>query len=148
VVQPTPLTGSASLSDAGLLILSSSMRILHINGRARAFMALFGEAHDLWPHLAPESLPAILTEFCGNVFAELRRQAGSLEWAEFELRRVCHMVTPALLLRGFGVPSMDGQEPRMILTLQPCAPSMSLAMSQNQSDMPANTPTDLGHSGR
>ena len=122
---------SDTTSDAGLLVLSSSMRILHINDRARTLLALFGEAYELWPNLTSEAMPAILTEFCGHVFAELRRQSGSHEWTEFEMRRVCHMVTPALLLRGFGMPSIAGQESRMILTLQPCTPVSSISASQN-----------------
>lgn len=126
------------------MILSSSMRILHMNGKARTLMALFGEAHELWPHLSPESLPAILTEFCGGLLAELRRHAGGHRWAEVEMRRVCHMVTPALLLRGFGMPGSDGQEPRMILTLQLCSPSADQMIRENRSNGSATAPTDLG----
>jgi hypothetical protein len=105
-------------------------------------MALFGEAHELWPHLSPESMPAILTEFCGDVFTELQRQAGSHKWAEFEMRRICHMVTPSLLLRGFGMPSEDGREPRMVLTLQPCFSSSVLTLLQNRPDVPNTASTN------
>jgi hypothetical protein len=146
LAQQGALPDPASRPDAGLMILSSSMRILHINGRARALMTLFGEAHQLWPHLSPESMPAILTEFCGNVFAELRRLAGSEKWAELELHRVCHMVSPALLLRGFGMPGTDAREPRMILTLQPCSPSADRTMLQNRALGPASASTDVGRS--
>ena len=103
----------------GVIVISSSGRMLHMNGRARVLMALFGEMHELWPHLAPESLPSILSEFCSEVFARLRSHAERTARAQFEVRRVCHMVTPPLLLRGFGVSPLSHQEPRMILTLQP-----------------------------
>ena len=132
--------------DTGLMVLSSSMRILHMNHRARSLMAQFGEAHELWPHLSPESMPAILIEFCGEVLAQLQRQAGNHEWAEFEMCRICHMLTPALLLRGFGVPSTDGRTPRMILTLQPCVPSSDPAMLRNRPDASTSASPDLGHS--
>lgn len=102
------------------MVLTSSMRILHMNAQARALMAHFGIACDFCPHLSPESLPAILTEFCDHVLSELRRKADNQEWTALEMRRVCHMVTPALLLRGFGVPDTEGRDPRMILILQPC----------------------------
>lgn len=125
------------------MVLSSSMRILHINHRARSLMALFGEAHEFWPHLSPESMPAIVIEFCGDVFAQLQRQAGSHEWTEFEMRRVCHMVTPALLLRGFGMPSTNGRAPRMILTLQPCFPSSDPEMLRNRPDASTSASPDL-----
>jgi len=133
---------SPAPSDTGLLVLSSSMRILHINDRARTLMARFGEAFELWPHLSPESIPAILSEFCGNVFAELAHQAPNGKWAEFELRRVCYMVNPAILIRGFGMPSMHGQEPRMILTLQPYASSID-AMVPPQPGRSATRPPDF-----
>ena len=107
-------------SDAGMMVLSSSLHILHMNGQARALMANLGVACELWPHLSPESMPAILIEFCSHVLSELRRQSGSQQWTALEMRRVCHMVTPALLIRGFGMPETDGRDPRMILILQPC----------------------------
>ena len=112
--------GSMKPTDAGMMVLSSSLRILHMNGQARILMARLGVACELWPHLSSESMPAILTEFCSHVLSELCRQAGSQQWAALEMRRVCHMVTPALLLRGFGMPETDGRDPRMILILQPC----------------------------
>jgi hypothetical protein len=114
------LSGSFTLLNAGMMVLSSSMHILHMNGQARALMASFGAAHELWPHLSPESMPAIITEFCDNVLAELRRRADNQQSTALDMRRVCHMVTPALLLRGFGMPHADGQDPRMILILQLC----------------------------
>jgi len=142
IFQKAPLLVYGPSSDAGLVVLSSSIRILHINSRARALMALFGEAHELWPHLSPESMPAILTEFCGDVFTELLRQAGSHAWAEFEMRRICHMVTPSLLLRGFAIPSQDGREPRMVLTLQPCFSSSDLTILQSRQDVPNTASTN------
>lgn len=137
---------SATSPDTGLMVLSSSLRILHINGPARSLMALFGEAHELWPYLSPESMPAILIEFCGSLLTELRRQADSQEWAEFEMRRVCHMVTPPLLLRGFGMPAMDGREPRMILTLQPCSSSPDLTMLRSRPPARTTSAADVGRS--
>ena len=73
--------GSMKLPDAGMMVLSSSLRILHMNGQARVLMARLGVACELWPHLSPESMPAILTEFCSHVLSELCRQADSQQWA-------------------------------------------------------------------
>lgn len=122
-------TSLVAYYEAGVIVLSSSGRMLHMNGQARTLMALFGEAHELWPHLAPESLPSILTEFCREVFAQLYSRIEGKDWAQLEVRRVCYMVTPPLLLRGFGVPHLSQQEPRMILTLQP-APLAAAALLQ------------------
>lgn len=140
-LQPASPLCVAAFSDAGVMVLSSSMRILHINGQAQELMGLFGEAHGFLPHLSPESMPAILTEFCGKILAELDRGGDHRNWTEFETCRVCHMVTPALLLRGFGIPAEDGREHRMILTLQPCHPSTGLPERQEVPDS-SNTFSD------
>ena len=90
-----------------------------MNGPARALMALFGTSHTLWPQMAPESMPLILTEFCYDVLAQLQRRIEAEDWAQFEMRRICHMVTPPLLLTGFGVQNSTNSEIRIILTLNP-----------------------------
>ncbi len=69
--------------------------------------------------MAPESMPSIITEFCLDVLAQLRRRIEAQDWTQFEIRRICHMVTPSLLLTGFGVPSASNSEIRVILTLTP-----------------------------
>ena len=105
--------------ESGMIVFSSSARILHMNAPARALMALFGASHERWPQLAPESMPSILTECCLDVLAQLRRRTETQDWAQFEIRRICYMVTPPLLLTGFGVPSSSNREIRVIVTLMP-----------------------------
>jgi predicted DCC family thiol-disulfide oxidoreductase YuxK len=73
-----------------MIVFSSSARILHMNGPARALMALFGTSHELWPQMAPESMPSILTEFCYDVLAQLQRRIEAQDWTQFEMRRICH----------------------------------------------------------
>jgi hypothetical protein len=106
-----------SSPDSGMIVFSSSARILHMNGPARALMALFGKSHEFWPQMASESMPSILTEFCHEVLAQLHRRIEARDWAQFEIRRICYMVTPSLLLTGFGVPNSTNRELRVILTL-------------------------------
>ena len=128
-----------SSPDSGMIVFSSSARILHMNGPARALMALFGKSHELWPQMAPESMPSILTEFCYDVLAQLQRRIGARDWAQFEMRRICHMVTPSLLLTGFGVPNSITHELRVILTLNPL-PSTPCAAADSGHFHP---PTDV-----
>jgi hypothetical protein len=90
-----------------------------MNGPARTLMSLFGTSHEQWPQMAPESMPSIITEFCLDVLAQLRRRIEAQDWTQFEIRRICHMVTPSLLLTGFGVPSASNSEIRVVLTLTP-----------------------------
>jgi hypothetical protein len=111
-----------SSPESGLIVCSSSARILHINGPARALMALFGTSYEFWPQMAPQSLPSIVREFCYEVLSHLQRRVHAQDWAQFEMRRICHMTAPSLLLRGFGVPTTTNREIRIILTLNslPC----------------------------
>lgn len=123
-LSPTP--GQFASYDSGVILLSAPTRILHMNGQARALMALFGDAHGLWPNLAPESMPTILVEFCHEILVELERRTQGGKWEQFEMHRVCHMTSPPLLLRGFGIPVSADREPRMILLLQPHSSFSSL----------------------
>jgi hypothetical protein len=123
--------------DSGMIVFSSSARILHMNGSARALMALFGTSHDLWLQMAPESMPSILTEFCGDVLVQLRHRVEAQDWAQFEMRRICHMVTPALLLTGFGVPNATNREIRVILTLTPLSSMPGAAENSCHPQSPA-----------
>lgn len=137
---PQPLLSSP---DSGMIVFSSSARILHMNGPARALMALFGTSHECWPQMAPESMPAILTELCYDVLAQLQRRVEAKDWAQFEIRRTCHMVTPSLLLTGFGVPNSTNHELRIILTLDPLLSSPHATSSPMHLQPSAPTPTDL-----
>lgn len=127
-----------SSPDSGMIVFSSSARILHMNGPARTLMALFGTSYERWPQMAPESMPSILTEFCYDVLAQLRRRIEAQDWAQFEMHRICHMVTPSLLLTGFGVPNSTDHELRIILTLSPI-PSLPYPAANSQYlHVPAN----------
>ena len=127
-----------SSPDSGMIVFSSSARILHMNEPARALMALFGKSHELWPQMAPESMPSILTEFCYDVLAQLQLRIEAQDWAQFEMRRICHMVTPALLLTGFGVPSSTDGEIRVILTLAPLPSTPCATVDSSHLDQPAD----------
>jgi hypothetical protein len=88
--------------------------------------------------MAPESMPLILTEFCYDVLAQLQRRIEAEDWAQFEMRRICHMVTPSLLLTGFGVQNSTNREIRIILTLNPL-PSTPYAADHS---LPLHLPAD------
>jgi len=121
-----------------MIVLSSSARILHMNGPARALMVLFGKSHELWPQMTHESMPSILTEFCYDVLAQLQRRIEAQDWAQFEMRRICHMVTPSLLLTGFGVLNSTNREIRVILTLTPLPSTPCAATDSRHLHPPAD----------
>ena len=138
---PQPLLSSP---DSGMIVFSSSARILHMNEPARALMALFGASHERWPQMAPESMPSSLTEFCCDVLAQLRHRIEAQDWTLFEMRRICHMVTPSLLLRGFGVPTSTDREVRVILTLTPLPATPFPAANSQHFHPPADVHTPVG----
>jgi hypothetical protein len=131
--------------DSGMIVFSSSARILYMNGSARALMGLFGTSHELWPQMAPESMPSILTEFCEDVLVQLRHRVEAQDWAQFEMRRVCHMVTPAILLTGFGVPNATNREIRIILTLTPLSSVARSAQNSRPPQLSADISDSVSH---
>lgn len=143
--EETPSHGASArqpivpLPDSGMIVFSSSARMLHMNGPARRLIALFGECHGL----ASEPIPLLLTEFCRDLLAELQRRIETQGWAEFEMRRTCHMVTPPLLLRGFGVLNSTNHEFRVILTLAPLLSRPHTAGAPVQPQPPARPPIGL-----
>ncbi|HEU4685034.1 MAG TPA: hypothetical protein VFS39_11095 [Nitrospira sp.] len=113
---PEPL----DTADPGVMLLSATPRITHMNSRARALLKLFGEIREIGINVGPECLPSVLQELCRDLLREVLARRDQQEWTNFELRRICHMVSPPLLFRGFAVSNQPGREPQMILTVQPC----------------------------
>ncbi|BCA55116.1 hypothetical protein W02_22560 [Nitrospira sp. KM1] len=112
----------AHVSTPGMIIFSQAARILHMNNQARMLMGLFGEVHGLWPNLATESLPSTVAELCSEILSELHCRTQTEDWVQIEIRRICHMVTPSLLLKGFGMPGSSNGDSWMIVTLEPFDP--------------------------
>jgi hypothetical protein len=127
-----------------MIVFSSSARILHMNEPARALMALFGTSYELWPQVAPEPMPSILTEFCYDVLAQLRRRMEAQDWAQFEMRRICHMVTPSLLFTGFGVTNSTNREIRVILTLTPLPSAPNTTADSRHLHPPSDVQAPIG----
>ena len=108
-------------------------------------MALFGKSHELWPQMTPESMPSILTEFCYDVLAQFQRRIEAQDWAQFEMRRICHMVTPSLLLTGFGVLNPTNREIRVILTLTPLPSTPCSATDSRHLHPPADVHASVSY---
>lgn len=123
IISPTSPSRSSVTAESGLIVFSSPTHILQINSHAQSLMALFGESRNAWTLPAYEAMPSILTEFCRDVLEQFRDGNGAHDWAHFEMRRVCHMVNPPLLIRGFGVPDSASQRTRVVLTLHRLGPS-------------------------
>jgi hypothetical protein len=110
-------------------------------------MTLFGKSHELWPQMAAESMPSILKEFCYDILAQLQRRMEAQDWTQLEMRRICHMVTPALLLIGFGVPNSSNREIRIILTLTPLLSIPCAASDLQLPHLPTNVQAPVSGAG-
>lgn len=138
--RPQPLL---PLPDSGMIVFASSARMLHINEAARRLIALFGESTGLRPPGTTEPMPAIITEFCRDVQAQLQPHIETQDWAAFEMRRTCDRVTPSLLLRGFGVLNTTTHEFRVIVTLSPLRAAPLAADDPRPQEPPGQPPTGL-----
>ena len=116
-----------------------------MNSQARSLMTLFGDSHSAWTLPTHESLPAIFTEFCRNVLEQLRSRTDAHDWAQFEMRRVCYMVTPPLLIRGFGIPDSASEQPRIILTLHSLGHAEYHSVIENSRDTIPQQTAVLSH---
>jgi hypothetical protein len=85
-----------SSSDSGMIVLSSSARILHMNGPARALMALFGTSHEhstYWHNSGVESRPRIGHNSKCAASATWSHHPSSSQDSEFRAHRIVRSVS-------------------------------------------------------
>lgn len=145
-----PITSSACpthspTTEPGMIVFSSPTQILQMNGQARSLMTLFGDSRSAWTLPTHESLPSIFTEFCRDVLEQLHSRTDAHDWAQFEMRRVCYMVTPPLLIRGFGIPDSASEHPRVILTLHSLGHAEYRSVIENTRDTIPQQTAVLSH---
>lgn len=131
------------LPDSGMIVFSSAARMLHINDAARRLIALFYTSPELRPPGSTEPIPAVITEFCRDVQAQLPPHIQTQDWAAFEMRRTCDRVTPSLLLRGFGVLNTMTHEFQVIVTLSPLRAAPLAADEPRPQEPPGQPPAGL-----
>ena len=102
----------------GIVVLSSSMQVLHMNRRAI----------DLLNHFKPaaerlETKPALvapLHQHCKEVIQTLQARLASNNWGQFHQYRVIGEPNHTLLLKGFGLPDRRGlSHCRILMLLSP-----------------------------
>ncbi len=95
----------------GVIVLSASMRVLHMNR----------QAVELAKHMTLSSglLPTVVTELCAEIMKDLQVRIEQQNWEQFEVTRVAGNPSWPVLLRGFGLPEQTGgiQRSRMVVTL-------------------------------
>ena len=105
----------------GIVVLSASMQLLHMNRQASELSKQINVAeHGGGSSRAAHGvLPAPLTELCGEIVKALHIRTEAKDWEQFEIKRVAGNPEQPVLLRGFGLPDRGGvQFARLVVTLE------------------------------
>ncbi len=120
-----PQEPADSLADqragAGIVVLSSSMQLLHMNRQAAELSKQINMAENggVPAKAAQGVLPAALTELCADIIKALQVRTEAKDWEQFEVKRVAGNPNQPVLLRGFGLPDRGGiQHARLVVTLE------------------------------
>ena len=102
-------------SQAGLLLLSSTLQVVYQNPEARLLLQEF--AHRPMPSI---NLPAAIQSFCQEVMERLPTSPESTAWEGLRHSCVIPSCSRPMLLRAFGVPapSHDG-DGQLLLLIEP-----------------------------
>lgn len=108
-------------AGAGIVVLSSSMQLLHMNRQAAELSKLINMAENggAPAKSAQGVLPSALTELCTEVMKALQVRTEAKDWEQFEVKRIAGNPNQPVLLRGFGLPDRGGiQYARLVVTLE------------------------------
>jgi len=113
----------------GILLLSVSLQLMHVNPRAWELSRKIMQAQN--GKTATGVLPAVITELCAEVIAELQVRTNGKDWEQVQLRRVVSGSEPPVLLRAFGLPDRGGlQQARILILLEEVSPRKARAPEQ------------------
>jgi DNA-binding CsgD family transcriptional regulator len=108
-------------AGAGIVVLSSSMQLLHMNRQAAELSKLINMAENggAPPKAAQGVLPSALTQLCADIMKALQVRTEAKDWEQFEVKRIAGNPNQPVLLRGFGLPDRGGiQHSRLVVTLE------------------------------
>ncbi len=119
---------AGSAIGSGVIVFSSSMRLLHMNEQALVFSRMLNCAQD-----HPQDgggdiclLPEMLKDFCDEIVESLNQRIEAEDWSPFEMKRLAGPPEQPILLRGFGLPDrLERQRSRVVITLQAMLSSSS-----------------------
>ncbi len=109
-------------SGPGIIVLSSSMQLLHMNRQAAELCRQINAAENTTGGNAKAAqgvLPTALTELCADIVKALQVRTEAKDWEQFELKRLAGNAKAQVLLRGFGLPDRGGiQQARLVITME------------------------------
>ena len=116
----------------GIVVLSSSFEVLHMNRRAMALLTqLEGTAQSIGTEPA---VAAPLHQHCQDIMKTMRARLASNNWEQFHQYRMIGDSTHTILLKGFGLPDHRGlSHSRIVILLSPHTPLSMPGISRRES---------------
>ena len=105
----------------GIVVLSTSMQLLHMNRQAADLSRQINQVEKGSPQgkMASGVLPAALTELSGEIVKALQVRTEAKDWEQFEVKSLAGDPDRPILLRGFGLPDPAGiQQSRIVVTME------------------------------
>ena len=126
MTEPLPIPPPSDIlvdqrAGPGIVVLSASMQLLHMNRQASELAKQINSAEHSGggSRTVHGVLPAALTELCGEIVKALHIRTEAKDWEQFEIKRVAGNPEQPVLLRGFGLPDRGGvQFARLVVTLE------------------------------
>ena len=119
------------VADPGIVVLSPSMQILHMNRRA---MDLLNQLeHTAQSTGAERAVAAPLHQHCQDILEALQARLGSNNWKQFRQQRTIVDSTHSILVNGFGLPDRRGlPHSRIVMLLSPHNPVLMPGISRRE----------------
>ena len=106
-------------SQAGLVLLSSTLQVVYLNPEARVLIQEFA------PRPTPSTdLPPAIRSFCQEVMQTLPASAEPTAWEDLRRSRVTFSCSGPMLIRAFGVPAQVHEGAgQLLLLIEPAQPT-------------------------
>ena len=105
----------------GIILLSSSLHLMHMNRRAWELSRKITQAHN--GKTATGVLPTAVTELCAEVVTAFQVRTNAKDWDQVQIRRLVGTTNPPVLLRALGLPDHCGgfQQARILIIMEEVA---------------------------
>lgn len=119
-------------TGSGIVVLSSSLQVLHLNRRAMNLLTqLERTAQSIGME---ETVTGPLHRHCQDIIETLLARVESNNWEPFHQYRTIGDVTHAILLKGFGLPDRRGLlHSRIVMLLDPYTPKLMSGIDKLES---------------
>lgn len=119
-------------SGPGIVVLSPSMRVLHMNRRAVALLARLDRTAQATG--TEQALAAPLHQHCRDIIETLQARLASNNWERFHQYRVIGDADRSILLKGFGLADRRGlPASRILMLLSPHSPAPMPGITRGKS---------------